>query len=120
MIDLALFVIVRQNDDDLARLPLQLKHDLNEVDEANCTIFDWLRRSARKEHLLDLGRACVKPTPELDALLYQVLLAVLEHAANHLPCDVDEAVLDEMVRHIHIVLVNCDFESELIESESVH
>ena len=79
---------------------------MNEVDKTECPVLDRLRCAAGEKDLLDLGGPRVKPRTELYALLDEVFLSVGEHLADHLPSDVGQSILDEVMRHICVLLVN--------------
>ena len=87
---------------------------MNEVDETDRPVLDRLRCAASEKDLLDLSGPCVKLGTELDALLDEVFLAVGEHLADHLPCDMGQSILDEVMRHIGVLLINGYLEGELV------
>ena len=95
-------------------------HDLNEIDKADRPVLYCLRRATSEEDLLHLRRPGVKLAAELNTLLDQVLLAIEKHTADHLPSDMDQVVLNEVVGHIDVVFVDCDLERKLIHLETIH
>jgi hypothetical protein len=101
------------------RFPLELKHDLNEVNKADVAVFHRLGSTARENYFFDLGGTSVEFSSVLDALFNEVLLAIGEHFADHFPCDLDKTVLNEMEGDVHVVLIDSRFEGHLIKCEPI-
>ena len=92
---------------------------MNEVDETDRPVLDRLRCAASEKDLLDLSGPCVKLGTELYALLDEVFLPICEHLADHLPCDVGQSILDKVMRHICVLLINGYLEGQLVEFMSI-
>ena len=108
-VHLPLLNVVFEDEHDLCRLPVQFQHYLDEINEPNCSVLDGLGRPARKQYFLDLCVPRVKPQPELDALLDQILLPIFQHLPDHLPRDMHQAILNKVISHVHVVLIDGDF-----------
>ena len=118
-INLAFSDIVLEDKCNLSWFPVQFKHDLNEINESNRSILNRLGGTPSKQYFFDLCVAWVKPQAKLDTLLDEVLLPIRQHLTNHLPRDMNKTILNEVIRHVHIVFTHGDLERQLIQFESV-
>ena len=108
-----------KHENNLSCRPLQLQHNLDKVNESDGTVLHRLGSAASEENFLHTGRSWVEARAKLNALLDEVLLAIRQHLADHLPCDLDVPILYEMVADIHVVFFDSYLEGQLVEFKLV-